>query len=1289
MTAHSWFHGLLLAALLPWHFAVPVNAVEPFQLAADDVVVFLGGTNMLHLQQAGYLEAILTRSQAATAGTRFRDLSWEADTVFRQGTVIERWRKDGFGSRAEQLQRVETTVVIVQFGQLESMAGPDHIDRFVKAYQQLIDQFQAHARLVVLVTPTRFERSPNPLVPDLTRHNASLALYIKAIRQIAKERDLGLVDLYSGGSSSLTDNGMHITAAAQQQVARQIASQLGVALPGEKEIEPLRLAVMEKHRLWYDYWRPANWKLLFGDDSRRQFTRGGENWVPFREEWKFLHSKIALAEDRIWKIARGDADPGPDGPGPEKLHADPSADVEKELASFRVPDGFKVNLFASEKEGLTSPLNLRWDPAGRMYVTVTTTYPHVFPGRLPNDKVILLEDRDDDGRADRSTVFAEGLNIPTGLEWGEGGLYVGQNTELLFLEDTDRDGQADRRRVLLGGFGNGDSHQTINSFVWSPAGELFFGQGDGCESRVETPWGARNLFQAGFYRFRPRRLQLDPLLDDFMGPGNPWGVVFDRWGQVFCVDGAGGVTFLSPGQLPTTHRLKLGRIGDPGGYCGVGLLDGRHLPASMQGHFVVGDFKGNRVKRFSLKDDGSGFALNWEEAILQSSHRNFRPVDVKVGPDGAIYVVDWYNPITCHQDDSYRDPTRDKAHGRIWRISRSEPSTRPADLLRAPLGEVLDALMSPESWTRYQAKRALTVRDPVRVGKAIDSWVRSLDPALPGYEHHLYEALGCCATLEIVQPALLRRLLAARTPQARAYASRIVGRWHDRLEDPLSLLASRIEDEHPRVRMEAVLAAAAIPTAESITMVARVTGKPMDGWTGYAFKQAVHHLAPHWRPAMESGRLSFRSSGQLAAVLNEAGGRGAIESLKKLLQAKDLDPAARAAAIGTILSVGTPAELRDYGLDPQRFTRSGTYQPGQHAAALERLLEVTRPGTVRPEGDLPRLLGPLVSGDNPRLRAAALKLVGTWNVDQLEPQVLAVAKEETLPVMVRAAAMEAMARMELPAANKVLLAASSESQPLPLRSAAVQSLAKLDIQAASRQAVALFADTRLEKTDAGSTLQALLGRDGGAEALAGTLQGTPLDSEAARRMLEALFASGRSDALLVSILGQAIGTARRTPEYDPGYVKTLAARAGRDGKADRGALIFQAMACASCHRISGSGGGVGPDLTALGTTLSAERIVEELLWPSRQVKEGYTVLEVLTTGGRIYQGYQRTTKESQQTGELVIQDLSSGKLVTFAEGEVEEKRAAGSAMPAGLTSLLSAEQLRDLVRYLTKLGKIE
>ncbi len=686
------------------------SPAEEFRLAEDDVVVFLGGTNMLRMQQAGYLEAQIARS-FPNVRAKYRDLAWEGDTVFRQGTVIDRWRKQahfgdlkGLGSLADQLDRLNANVVIVQFGQTESLADSAGVDPFVNAYNDLLDAITADGRRIALISPIAFEAPADPLIPDLSRRNEDLAHYVAAIEKIAEQRKLIFVDLFKHSQGRLTNNGMHVRDDAQPRLAREIAKQLEITAVEDEALEPLRRAIVEKHRLWYDYWRPANWKLLYGDDARRQFTRGQ---VSFREEWQQLVPLIESADKRIWRIAAGKNDPGPERPRPETLHGDESADIEAELAAFTVADGMQVNLFASEEHGLTSPLAIRWDPAGRMYVTVTTTYPHVRPGDLPNDKIIVLEDGNADGRADHSTVFAEGLNIPTGLEWGDGGVYVGQNTELLFLKDTSGDGKADTRRVVLSGFGNGDSHQTINSFVWSPGGELYFGQGDGCESRVETPWGVSSLYQAGFFRLRPRRLQLHPLLDDFMGPGNPWGVAFDRWGQIFSIDGAGGVTFLSPGQVPVSHRRRLRTIGQPGGYCGIGYLEGRSLPAEMQGDFAVGDFKANRVKRFTVESEGAGYKLYWKQPLLHSRHRNFRPVDVKMGPDGAIYIVDWYNPITCHQDDAFRDPRRDKAHGRIWRVSskgsEDRVDVRPGDLSKAPIEDVINALASPEQFTRYQS----------------------------------------------------------------------------------------------------------------------------------------------------------------------------------------------------------------------------------------------------------------------------------------------------------------------------------------------------------------------------------------------------------------------------------------------------------------------------------------------------------------------------------------------------------------------------------------------------------
>ena len=147
----------------------------------------------------------------------------------------------------------------------------------------------------------------------------------------------------------------------------------------------------------------------------------------------------------------------------------------------------EVNLFASEADGLTNPLAIRWDTAGRAYVTVTTTYPHVFPGDVPNDKIIVLEDADRDGVAESSVVFAEGLNIPTAMELGDGGVYVGQSSEILFLRDNDGDGRADTRRVLLSGFGTGDTHQAVNSFIWSPGGELYMGRATASSRESKLP----------------------------------------------------------------------------------------------------------------------------------------------------------------------------------------------------------------------------------------------------------------------------------------------------------------------------------------------------------------------------------------------------------------------------------------------------------------------------------------------------------------------------------------------------------------------------------------------------------------------------------------------------------------------------------------------------------------------------------------------------------------------------------------------------------------------------------
>ena len=413
-------HLILALAVL----GQPLASAVEFSLGKKEVVAFVGGTNVGRSQEDGSLEAMLTRAFAKKEPV-FRDMSWDADTVYRQGSVIERWRKNGFGDRVEQLERQKITLIIAQFGQLESMQGEEKLEDFAKAYDRLIDDYLKQAKQVVVVAPLAFEKPTSSLLPDLTVHNPSLALYVDKIREMAGERKLVFVDLFTGGSRGWTENGMHLRADAHARAAALWMERAGLEVPSLKKIKALREAIREKNRLWFDYWRPANWKLLYGDDSRRQFTRGN---VPFSEEWKRLLPLIEKADDRIRKVSKGEPDPGHDRPEPEVLHGDESADVEKETKAFEVGYGLSVNLFADEKLGLTNPLAVRWDPNGRAYVSVTTAYPHIYPGDVFNDKILILEDTDRDGRADKSTVFADGLNIPGGFELGDGGVYVGEST---------------------------------------------------------------------------------------------------------------------------------------------------------------------------------------------------------------------------------------------------------------------------------------------------------------------------------------------------------------------------------------------------------------------------------------------------------------------------------------------------------------------------------------------------------------------------------------------------------------------------------------------------------------------------------------------------------------------------------------------------------------------------------------------------------------------------------------------------------------------------------------------
>ncbi|MED5453483.1 MAG: SGNH/GDSL hydrolase family protein, partial [Verrucomicrobiota bacterium] len=276
-----------LSLLSLWITSFVVFATEsPLKLVKDDVVVFLGSTDMVRAQRSGYLETLLTWRYSEQT-PKFRDMSWEADTVFALGTETDRWRSGGFrgikglGNLETQLANLKATVVIVQLGKNESFEGAKGVEDFIQATDKLFSRLRGEDRKLIVISPTKFENPNNPLYPDLTDRNSDLAKYVNVLRTAAKNHDAIFVNLFSNNRETLTTNGLHVAPTHQEKFALQIAASLGIKRPnGFEGLNDLLQSVREKHRLWFDYWRPANWKCLFGDDNRRVFSIGNQKNVP-------------------------------------------------------------------------------------------------------------------------------------------------------------------------------------------------------------------------------------------------------------------------------------------------------------------------------------------------------------------------------------------------------------------------------------------------------------------------------------------------------------------------------------------------------------------------------------------------------------------------------------------------------------------------------------------------------------------------------------------------------------------------------------------------------------------------------------------------------------------------------------------------------------------------------------------------------------------------------------------------------------------------------------------------
>jgi glucose/arabinose dehydrogenase/lysophospholipase L1-like esterase len=860
------FRTGLAAGVLVVFGAALTSAAEPsrLELKKGDRIIIIGNTLAERMQYYGHFETLL-HSRFPEHELIVHNLGWSADEV------ALRPRQARFNDHGHTLKDEKPDVLIAAFGFNESFAGPAGLPKFRRDLERIIRESTTtkyngkSAPRLVLLSPIAHEDLKNPHITDGKKNNENIKLYADAMAELARQHGALFVDLftltqqlYQSAEHPLTINGVHLSDEGYRRLAPVLEEALFGPRPAstKADLKALYDAVQEKNlQFYYDY-RAVNGCYIYGG---RKAPFGVVN---FPAEFAKLRKMIQNRERRIWDIAQGKSVPPTidDSNTGEFVKVETNytrpihiTTPEEELKTFKLPEGYAINLFASEVEfpDLEDPVSMTFDAKGRLWVTTMASYPMYLPGTKPNDKVLIFEDENSDGKADRCKVFADGLHLPIGIELGDNRVYISQMPNLMWLKDTDGDDRADVRELIMHGFDTADSHHAMHAFTWDPGGALHWQEGTFHYSQVESPYGPRRCNEAGIFRWEPKTWKFDVFVS--YGFANPWGHYIDGWGQNFVADASGGANYYGTafsGQVVYPHKhggMKQFFKMQWRPTCGCELVYSRHFPHDTQGDYLLNNnigFQG--ILRYRVKEDGSGFSGTPVEPLLTSSDPNFRPVALQFGPDGALYVVDWFNPLVGHMQHSLRDPNRDHTHGRIWRITYPRrPLVDRPKIAGASVPELLDLLKAYEDRTRYRARRELRERPTQEVLSALEKWVGSLDTGDADYWRHMLEALWLHQSLDEVDVPLLKRMLTCPEPHARAAATRVVCYWRDRVHEPLELLRKQINDEHPRVRLEAVRALSffegdQVAKAQEIALESLV--HPQDDYLEYTLNETTKTL---------------------------------------------------------------------------------------------------------------------------------------------------------------------------------------------------------------------------------------------------------------------------------------------------------------------------------------------------------------------------------------------------------------------------------------------------------------
>ncbi|MDA1202015.1 MAG: GDSL-type esterase/lipase family protein [Planctomycetota bacterium] len=900
-------------------------AADRLEVPEGAHICIIGGGVADAMQHHGWLETLL-HSRFPEQQLVIRNLGYEGDEI----DPAKRLRSADFGTpdqwlagsapiprpddvadkNAVRQNRFELTgtradIVLAFFGANEAHAGPaglaafkDQVEAFIK--HTLAQKYNGLSPpALVMFAPIAHEDTGRSHWPDGTAHNDNLRLFTAALEEVCQANGVPCVDLftptleaYQRSAENLTEDGIHPNERGCREIARICDEGLFGRHPArvEASLERLRQAVLDKNFYWFNRYRVTDGYSTYGGRAWLKFVGGQTNYEVGQRELEYLDVKTANRDRRIWATAATLADPAAalppvddvglpelisvttNRPGPLEGGRHSFLSGAEAIGKMTVHPSMKVELVADESRfpELINPVQMSFDSKGRLWVAAWPTYPHWRPDEAMNDKLLILEDDDGDGRTDRITTFAGDLHNPTGFEFWGNGVIVAQGPDVLYLEDTDGDDAYDIKRRIIRGLDTADTHHTANSFTLDPCGTLYFQEGTFHHSQPESPWGPpARVANGAVFSYEPRTGKTG--LYTSYAFANPHGHAFSRWGDDIVVDGTGAVPYW--GSVFSTRLEGLEKhSGAPSVYAqrtrpcpGIEILSSPRFPAAMQGNLLVANVIGFQgILQYTLKPgpnaSADAFPVATEVApIISSSDPNFRPADLEVGPDGAIYFTDWQNPIIGHMQHNLRDPSRDRQHGRVYRVvMEGTPPAPPVSIAGRPVAELVELLADPTDRVRYRTRIELAGRPETEVVPAVRRWLAGLDVESADAEHHRLEALWMLRHFDQVDVPLLEAVLASPDFRARAAGMRVLAGIADRVPGALDMVRRAAADPHPRVRVEAVRTATFLRVPEAIEALAIANEFPSDRFMNYVKAEAARVLEPEYRRAREAGQpLAF------------------------------------------------------------------------------------------------------------------------------------------------------------------------------------------------------------------------------------------------------------------------------------------------------------------------------------------------------------------------------------------------------------------------------------------------